>query len=74
MRKTVEITASHTHTHTPSPRIADIEIKSKCLSMSSHSDILMEKYKCGDLKNQNAYIRGKCPEGFFGQSFLNTSS
>lgn len=37
--------------------------------MSCHSDILIEKEKYRDLKNQNAIIRGKCPEDFFGTVF-----
>lgn len=50
MRKTTEIQVSHSQT----PRIADSEIKAECLSMSYHSDILLENQKCQDFKNQNA--------------------
>lgn len=50
MRKTIEIQVSHSQT----PRIADSEIKAECLSMSYHSDILLENQKCQDFTNQNA--------------------
>lgn len=70
MRKTTDIHVSQTK----NTRLAGSEIPAKCLPMFCHSDILIEKQKCRDLKNiAMQLLEGTVLRIFFGQVFLNIS-